>query len=265
MATRSALASLPARLRPTSAATAAGGWRRLLSDDPTKGSMENTLKDEDKRLEDPTMMDGLPMESSAHPGLAENEKNSLKDQLEQSRKEMKQLKDQLEKAESEKQQLKNQIHKAENENCLRDQLEQSKKEIKELKDQLEKAEAEKQLLKDQTHKDLETIVSKQTVEFGTKLANHGIHVDECIRKLRHRLEEFKAGVMVDVVFLKEECLERAAVGQEGTEVLEEKNLKFQDDLIGKVQPTQYNVVKTTAIAAVVLVAVVFVVLHVKRG
>ncbi|XP_066317699.1 uncharacterized protein [Miscanthus floridulus] len=213
MATRSALASLPARLRPTSAATAAGGWRRLLSDDPTKGSMENTLKDEDKRLEDPTMMDGLPMESSAHPGLAENEKNSLKDQLEQSRKEMKQLKDQLEKAESEKQQLKNQIHKAENENCLRDQLEQSKKEIKELKDQLEKAEAEKQLLKDQTHK----------------------------------------------------CLERAAVGQEGTEVLEEKNLKFQDDLIGKVQPTQYNVVKTTAIAAVVLVAVVFVVLHVKRG
>ncbi|XP_066317822.1 uncharacterized protein [Miscanthus floridulus] len=113
--------------------------------------------------------------------------------------------------------------------------------------------------------DLETIVSKQTVEFGTKLANHGIHVDECIRKLRHRLEEFKAGVMVDVVFLKEECLERAAVGQEGTEVLEEKNLKFQDDLIGKVQQTQYNVVKTTAIAAVVLGAVVFVVLHVKRG
>lgn len=51
--------------------------------------------------------------------------------------------------------------------------------------------------------DLETIVSKQTVEFGTKLANHGIHVDECIRKLRHRLEEFKAGVMVDVVYLKE--------------------------------------------------------------
>ncbi|XP_066317704.1 uncharacterized protein [Miscanthus floridulus] len=113
--------------------------------------------------------------------------------------------------------------------------------------------------------DLETIVSKQTVEFGTKLANHGIHVDECIRKLRHRLEEFKAGVMVDVVFLKEECLERAAVGQEGTEVLEEKNLKSQDDLIGKVQQTQYNVVKTTAIAAVVLGAVVFVVLHVKRG
>ncbi|XP_066317824.1 uncharacterized protein [Miscanthus floridulus] len=211
------------------------------------------------------MMDGLPMESSAHPGLAENEKNSLKDQLEQSRKEMKQLKDQLEKAESEKQLLKNQIHKAENENCLKDQLEQSKKEIKELKDQLEKAEAEKQLLKDQTHKDLETIVSKQTVEFGTKLANHGIHVDECIRKLRHRSEELKAGVMVDVVYLKEECPKRAAVGQEGTKVLEEKNLKFQDDLIGKVQQTQYNVVKTTAIAAVVLGAVFFVVLHVKRG
>ena len=52
--------------------------------------------------------------------------------------------------------------------------------------------------------DLETIVSKQTVEFGTKLANHGIHVDECIRKLRHRSEELKAGVMVDVVYLKEE-------------------------------------------------------------